>query len=194
VYFRALPVDAIGQSTKIGEDAASALFGPTGVRLIALTVLISTFGCIGSSIVGASRLGFPMAQDRVFFKQLAWVHPRYQTPAVSIVVLGVWSCVLVVSGSYEQLFDYSLFASFIFHAATGAAMIRLRRSRPDLERPYRTHGYPVVPIVFVVAMVGLVANTLVEKPVQSLLGVGLVALGVPLFLWMRHRAVPETGG
>ncbi len=92
---------------------------------------------------------------------------------------------LVLSGSYEQLFQYSLFAGFIFHVITGLALFRLRRERPTMPRPYRVVGYPWVPALFVLAMTGLLLNTLYERPLQSLLGVGLVALGVPFFLWRR---------
>ena len=92
---------------------------------------------------------------------------------------------LVLTGNYEQLFEYSLFASFIFHVVTGLALFRLRRDRPDARRPYRVAGYPLVPALFVAAMLGLVLNTLYERPIQSLLGVGLVVLGVPFFLWHR---------
>jgi APA family basic amino acid/polyamine antiporter len=111
------------------------------------------------------------------------IHPRHNTPTASIVTLGVWSMLLVLTGSYEQLFQYSLFSSFIFHVITGLALFHLRRQRPDAPRPYRVAGYPWVPALFVVAMAGLVLNTLYERPVQSLLGVGLVALGVPFFRW-----------
>jgi basic amino acid/polyamine antiporter, APA family len=116
---------------------------------------------------------------------MARIHARYRTPTAGIVTLGVWSMLLVLSGSYEQLFQYSLFSSFIFHAITGLALFSLRRTRPHLPRPYCVAGYPWVPALFVAAMTGLVLNTLLERPLQSLLGVGLVALGVPLFRWRR---------
>jgi APA family basic amino acid/polyamine antiporter len=126
-----------------------------------------------------------MSQDALAFRWLARIHPRYRTPTAGIVTLGVWSMLLVLSGSYEQLFDYSLFSSFIFHAITGLALFTLRRKQPDIPRPYRVVGYPWVPVLFLVAMTGLVLNTLRERPVQSLLGVGMVALGVPFFRWRR---------
>jgi APA family basic amino acid/polyamine antiporter len=102
------------------------------------------------------------------------------------VTLGVWSILLVLSGSYEQLFQYSLFSSFIFHAITALALFTLRRKQPDLPRPYRVVGYPWVPALFLAVMIGLVLNTLRERPVQSLLGLGIVALGVPFFQWQRR--------
>ena len=189
VYFRAMPLEAIGQSTKIGEDAATALLGPIAGRLLAGAVVLSTFSCISSSIVGGSRLCLPMAADGSFFPWFAKIHPRFKTPTTGIGVLAVWSAFLVLSGSYEQIFDYVLFASFIFHAATGLAIFRLRRTMPNVERPYRVYGYPLVPAFFTLAMIGLVVNTLRERPFQSAMGVGLVLLGLPAYLWMRrsHR-------
>ena len=188
VYFRALPLADIGASTRIGEEATTALLGPTAGRLLAAAVLVSVFGCLSSAIIGASRLGLPMSEDAPVFRWMARIHPRYHTPTASIVTLGLWSMVLVLSGSYEQLFQYSVFSSFIFHVITGLALFRLRREQPDVPRPYRVVGYPWVPALFVAAMTGLVVNTLYERPVQSLLGVGLVALGVPVFRWRRAAA------
>ena len=185
VYFRALPLSEIGASARIGEEATTALLGPTAGRLLAAAVLVSVFGCLSSTIIGASRLGLPMSEDAPAFRWMSRIHPRYKTPTAGIVALGVWSMLLVLSGSYEQLFQYSLFSSIIFHVITGLALFRLRRQRPHMPRPYRVVGYPWVPALFVVAMTGLVLNTLYDQPLQSLLGVGLVALGVPFFRWRR---------
>ena len=191
VYFRAMPLGDLGASARIGEAATTALLGPTAGRLLAAAVLVSIFGCISSAIIGASRLGLPMSQDAQAFRWLAQIHPRYRTPTAGIVTLGVWSMFLVLSGSYEQLFDYSLFSSFIFHAITALALFSLRRKQPETPRPYRVVGYPWVPALFLVAMIGLVLNTLRVRPVQSLLGVGMVALGVPFFRWRRRAPVAE---
>jgi APA family basic amino acid/polyamine antiporter len=190
VYFRAMSLPEIGASTRIGEQATTALLGPTAGRLLAAAVLVSIFGCISSAIIGASRLGLPMSQDAPAFRWLARIHPRFRTPTAGIVTLGVWSMLLVLSGSYEQLFRYSLFSSFIFHAITALALFTLRRRQPDIPRPYRVAGYPWVPALFLVAMTGLILNTLRELPVQSLLGLGIVALGVPFFRWHRRSVAP----
>ena len=177
VYFRALPIAAFGASSRIGEEATTALLGPAAGRFLAAVILVSIFGCISSTIIGASRLGLPMAEDAAALRWLARIHPRYRTPSAGIVTLGVWSIVLVMSGSYEALFNYALFASFIFHVITAVALFTLRRQQPKTPRPYRVFGYPYVPALFLVAMTGLVLNTLRERPVESLLGVGIVALG-----------------
>jgi len=188
VYFRAMPLSEIGASPRIGEAATTALLGPGAGRLLAAAVLVSVFGCLSSAIIGASRLGLPMSEDAPAFRWMSRIHPRYKTPTAGIITLCIWSMLLVLSGSYEQLFQYSLFASIIFHVITGLALFHLRRHRPDTPRPYRVIGYPWVPALFVVAMTGLVLNTFYERPLQSLFGVGLVALGVPFFRWHRVAA------
>jgi APA family basic amino acid/polyamine antiporter len=190
VYVRALPVEAMGQTGRIGEAAASALFGPVGARLITAAVLVSTFGCISSTILYAARIYLPMAQEGVFFPSLARIHPRFLTPSACIVAQCLWSVLLTFSGSYEQLYTYVTFAVVLFHAATGAAVLVLRRTQPDATRPYRVWGYPWMPLVFIAASVALVANTLLEKPVESLIGVGLVLLGVPAYAYWRARRPP----
>jgi basic amino acid/polyamine antiporter, APA family len=134
VYFRALTLAEVGASARIGEEATTALLGPIAGRLLAAAVLVSIFGCISSAIIGASRLGLPMSQDAPAFRWLARIHPRYRTPTAGVVTLGIWSMVLVLSGSYEQLFQYLLFSSFIFHAITALALFTLRRKQPH------THG------------------------------------------------------
>ena len=183
VYFRAVPLGQMAASNRIGEEATTALLGPTAGRLLAAAVLVSIFGCISSAIIGASRLGLPMSEDAPAFRWMARIHPRHRTPTAGIVTLAVWSTLLVLSGSYEQLFQFSLFSSLIFHAVTAVALFTLRRRRPDLPRPYRVVGYPWVPALFLLAMIGLLLNTLLERPVQSLLGVGMVAMGVPFYRW-----------
>ncbi|MGH7395848.1 MAG: APC family permease, partial [Candidatus Methylomirabilales bacterium] len=192
VYVRTLTVSEMAATSRIGESAALVLFGTVGARLINAAVLVSTFGCISSTILYAARIYLPMAQDRVFLPALAQIHPRYKTPAACIVAQGVWSVLLTFSGSYEQLYTYVVFAVVLFHALTGAAVFVLRRTRPDAERPYRTWGYPVVPAVFVLASAALVINTLLEKPTESLVGLGLLALGVPAYLHWRRAA--RNGG
>lgn len=188
VYLRALPVAAIGETERIGEAAASALFGTLGGRLISVAVLVSIFGCISSTILYAARIYLPMAQDRLFFSRLAEIHPRHQTPGACLLAQGVWCVALTFSGSYEQLYTFVVFAVVVFHAMTGAAIFVLRRREPDTPRPYRTWGYPLVPAVFVVASVALVLNTLIEKPWESGIGLVLVLLGLPAYArWSRKR-------
>ncbi len=172
---------------RIAETAAAVLFGPGAARLISLAVLISAFGCLSSTILYSSRIYLPMAEDGLFFRSLARIHPVYRTPVPSLWAQTAWSIVLTVSGTYSQLYTYVIFASVLFHAMTAAAVFIFRRRLPDAPRPYRTWGYPVVPALFILACLLLIGNTLKESPVESLIGLGIVALGVPAY-WMFRRS------
>ncbi len=192
VYVRALPVEVMGTTGRIGEAAARVLFGDLGARLLTVAVLVSTFGCISSTILYAARIYLPMAQDGVFFPALARVHPRHRTPSASILAQGAWAATLTFSGTYEQLYTYVMFIVVLFHALTGAALIVLRHTQPATPRPYRVWGYPLLPSVFIVSSLALVANTLAERPVESLFGLLIVALGLPAYaFWRRSAARPE---
>jgi basic amino acid/polyamine antiporter, APA family len=188
VYVRTLSIPDIAGASRIGEATAETLFGPTGARLVSLAVLVSTFGCLSSTILYSSRIYLPMAQDGVFFRSLAEIHPTYHTPVRSLWAQTVWSILLTVSGTYEQLYTYVVIVGIVFHAATAAAVFVLRRRYPDHPRPYRTWGYPAVPVLFILACLLLIGNTLVEKPVESFLGLGLLILGLPAYLWFRKRS------
>jgi basic amino acid/polyamine antiporter, APA family len=190
-YFHALTIDEMKGVTRIGERAAQALVGVRGATFVALTVVISTFGCNAAAILAGSRLLFAMAADGVFLPAASRVHPRFRTPHLAIVGLTVWSAVLALSGTYEQLFTYVMFASILFSVATGLALFRLRAKMPDRARPYRTWGYPVVPALFVAGAAAFVTNTLIERPGESLAGIGLLALGLPAY-WYWKRDVRTT--
>lgn len=187
VYMRALSIEAMAQTGRIGEAAAAVLFGPKGARLVSLAVVISTFGCISATVLYAARGYLPMAQDGLFFRRLSRIHPVYRTPTACLLAQGAWAVALTFTGTYEQLYTYVVFALFLFHALTGAAVIVLRRTRPHAPRPYRTWGYPVVPVVFVLAATALLLNTLVEKPLESLLGLLLVGIGIPSYMWWKRQ-------
>jgi APA family basic amino acid/polyamine antiporter len=184
-YFFALSIDEMRGVLRVAERAATALVGASGGTFVASIVLVSTFGCNAAAILAGSRLLFAMASDGVFFPAASRIHPRYRTPHLAIVGLTAWASVLALSGTYEQLFTYVMFASILFSVAAGAALFRLRRTRPDQPRPYRTWGYPVVPIVFIGGSAAFVANTLMERPVESLAGLGLLALGLPAYWYWR---------
>jgi basic amino acid/polyamine antiporter, APA family len=186
-YFFALSVDEMRGVERVAERAASALVGTPGATFIASLVVVSTFGCNAAAILAGSRLLFAMAADGVFLPVASRIHPRYRTPHIAIIGLTLWSAVLALSGTYEQLFTYVMFASILFSIATGAALFRLRVTRPDHPRPYRTWGYPVVPLIFIIGSVAFVANTLLERPMESLTGLGLLVLGLPVYWYWRGR-------
>jgi basic amino acid/polyamine antiporter, APA family len=187
VYVRALSIEAIAANPRVGEAAAAALLGPLGARLLSAAVVVSAFGCLSSTILYSSRIYQPMAADGIFFRSLALIHPKYRTPVRSLWAQSGWAMLLTISGTYDQLYTYVVFAAVLFHAATGAAVIVLRHTHADVPRPYRVWAYPVVPVLFIVASGILVGNTLLERPVESLLGLLLVALGVPAYLYWRWR-------
>ncbi len=193
VYVRALPMGALMHGTRTAEDAAAAVFGGGAARLISLVVVIATFGCLASTILYSSRLYQPMAADGVFFRGVAVIHPRFHTPVRSLWLQSAWAMVLALSGSYSQLFTWVTFAVIVFHIAAGAAVFVLRVKRPDAPRPYRVWGYPIVPALFILAMVLLVLNTLVERPVESALGLACIASGWPAYAWWRRRRGEEPG-
>lgn len=189
-YFYALSIDEMKGVTRIAERAASVLMGPRGATFVALTVVVSTFGCNAAAILAGSRLLFAMASDGVFFPAARRVHPTYRTPHLAIIGLTIWSALLALSGTYEQLFTYVMFASILFSVAAGLALFRLRFTRPEHPRPYRTWGYPVVPLLFVAGSIAFVVNTLLERPTESLAGLGLLALGLPAY-WYWKKPEPE---
>jgi APA family basic amino acid/polyamine antiporter len=184
-YLYALPIADLQGVTRVGEHAASALAGINGARFVALTVVISTFGCNNAAILAGARLLFAMARDGVFLPFAARVHPRYRTPHVAIVALASWASLLALSGSYQQLFTYVMFASSLLHMIGAFGVFRLRRLRPDVPRPYRVWGYPIVPVVFIVASGAFVLNTLAEFPRESLAGLVFLALGLPVYWYSK---------
>jgi APA family basic amino acid/polyamine antiporter len=184
-----MPIAELGESSRIGEAAANSLFGSFGGRLLAAAVAVSVFGCLATCLLTAARIYQPMAADGLFFGSLARIHPRFHTPYASLIAQGIWSCLLALSGRYDQLLGYVIIAVFSFHALTGAAVILLRRSRPAAARPYRVWGYPWLPLLFIGSSVLFVVNTLVERPVEALAGAGLMALGLPAYWWWRRKGV-----
>jgi len=179
---------------RVGTATAQVIFGPVGLALMALAVVISTFGCNNGIILSGARVFYAMARDKLFFASVAKVHPRYHTPVIALAVQGVWSCLLTLSGSYSQLLDYITFAVLLFNIVTILGLIVLRYKRPDLNRPYRTWGYPYVLVLFI-AIAGFVAAVLLlYKPMYTWPGLIIVLLGVPVYyLWRRAGQVPAGG-
>ena len=187
-YFAALGVGGVAASNRVASDAATAVLGPWAGRALAAVILVSIFSAANGLALTLPRLFFAMAQDRLFFQRLARVHPTFGTPAAAIVGTAVWSAILVLSGTFEQLLTYVVFMSWLWFALAALAIFAYRKSEPDAERPFRTPGYPLTPVLFVVAALGIVVNTVFTQPRQSLIGLGITLLGVPAYLWWRRRA------
>jgi len=192
IYLYALPINELSGVTRVAEKAATSLFGPTAASFISAAVVISTFGCVNGMILTGPRVYYAMAKDNLFFRKVSSVHPRFKTPGFSIFIQAVWSCLLVFSGTYEQLFTYVVFAALLFYLAAAASVFTLRRKFPHLERPYKVWGYPVVPALYVLASLWILINTLLERPVESLTGMGIVALGIPVYFYWKKKATPEV--
>jgi len=188
VYYRVLTLPEVAQSPRVAADAAVRIFGRTGAYLVSIVIIVSTLGSINGSVLAAPRVYYAMAQDGLFFRWCAAVHPRYHTPHLALLLQGAWAILLVAMGTYEELFTYVVFAAWVFYALAGFAVIILRRKRPELPRPYRVFGYPWVPIAFVLASTWFLVNTLIEKPAEAGLGVLMVALGVPVFYFWRRKS------
>lgn len=186
-YFNALGIDGVAASNRVASDAAGAVVGPWAAQALAVVILISIFSASNGMMLTLPRLFFAMSRDRLFFARLAEVHPRFGTPAASIVGTSLWASVLVLSGTFEQLLTYVVFMSWVWFALAALAIFKYRRSEPDAPRPFRCPGYPVTPILFVLSALVIVANTVVSQPTQSLIGLGITVLGVPAYLWWRSR-------
>lgn len=189
-YLYVLPVEAIGRSPLVAADVMSVLFGRSGAALVSLFVMIASFSSLNGSMLAAPRVFFAMASDGLFFEAMGRVHPRYGTPYLAIVLSAVLGMLLVLSRGFEALTNTFVLAVWPFYALSVAAIFRLRRRRPDLPRPYRVIGYPIVPAVFIAAVVFFVVNALVIDPLPTSITFAVILAGVPVYYGLfRHRRV-----
>src|SRR5207248_3483043 len=149
--------------------------------LMAIAIMLSTFGCNNGLILSGARVYYAMAKDGLFFRSVAKVHPRYRTPVISLAVQAVWACILCLSGSYNQLLDYIIFAVLVFYILTMFSIFVLRRTRPHAERPYKALGYPVLPAVYIVLALYIDVVLLRYKPQYTWPGLIIVLLGIPVY-------------
>ena len=187
-YFYVLSAGAVASTDRVAGEMMRQILGARGAGAVSIAAMISIFAALNGSILSGSRVPFAMARDGLFFQRVAIVHPVHRTPSVSILALSAWAAVLVLSGRYDQLYTYVIFASVILYGMATAAVIVLRHKRPELPRPYRTIGYPIVPIVFILGIISLVISTLWHSPRESLMGLALIALGLPFYFYWKARA------
>jgi APA family basic amino acid/polyamine antiporter len=188
-YLHVLPLGEIADTPRVAATVAEHTLGVLGASFVSLTILLSIMGSTNGNVLTAARVYFAQARDGLFFDRVAEIHPRYRTPWVSLIFQGVWASILAASGSYEKLFEYVIFASWIFYGMTVTGVLILRRREPDRERPYRMWGYPVTPILFAGVSFWFVLNTLVTRPGPSLLGLAIIATGIPVYFYWRRSAV-----
>jgi APA family basic amino acid/polyamine antiporter len=206
VYLNVLPLDGLpagatilergikyASEDRVGTAVMTQMFGSAGGLLMAFAILLSSFGCDNGLILAGARVYYAMAKDGLFFRSVAKLHPTYKTPAVSLMVQMVWTCVLCVSGSYGQLLDYIVFAVLVFYILTIVGLFVLRRTHPDAERPYRAIGYPVLPAVYIVMALFIDVVLLRYKPQFTWPGLIIVLLGIPVyFVWSRRAGSALT--
>ncbi|MBO0951825.1 APC family permease [Fibrella forsythiae] len=194
IYLYVMPVHDLA-ALKLSPNSIAAVSvaelmgGKTGSLIISCLLLVTTFNCCSITILMASRLFYAMSKDGQFFRRIDYMHPTFQTPSRSLVLQAAWTTLMVLSGSFDTLTDMLIFAAFIFYGATTVGVFVLRRRMPNAERPYRVIGYPVVPALFIAFCAYLVINTLINRPEEALVGLGLMATGVPFyFYWNRNKS------
>ncbi|HEY3972664.1 MAG TPA: amino acid permease [Candidatus Sulfotelmatobacter sp.] len=192
-YFYALPFSEVLSSNSssyrdalpVAAKAAQTFLARYGATLVSIVFVLSTLGALNGTILSSARVPYAMARDRLFFAPFGRLNPATQVPVFSIVVQGVWASLLAISGTYDQLTDCVVFASWIFYALVTTAVFALRRKMPHAERPYKTMAYPFLPLVFVLVAAWLVWNTIHTRPLESTVGLGLIAAGLPLYFYFR---------
>ena len=184
-FLKVIPATEMAGVEQPGTLAATRLFGPGAGLLVSLAVTAAAIGCTSAGLVPAPRIVYALAKDGLFPRAFGRVHPRFRTPSFGIVVQAVWMSLLCLSGRYDQLYTYATFFVILAYAATGIALFVFRYRRPDLSRPYRCWGYPVVPFLFVLFSVVLALNTVREQPRETLAGIAILLLGLPVYFSMR---------
>jgi len=184
VYLRVLPLEVVRSSTRIAADAADAVVGRGGSAMMAALVMVSSVGALTGIILTGPRVYYSMAQDGLAPRWLGHIHPVHRTPSHAIVAQALWASALAATGAYRQVFTRVIYTEWLFFALMAAGLFVLRR-RPGYSPAYRTWGYPIVPLVFIVVSLAIVINQFASEPLEAATGLGLVALGAPVYYW-RH--------
>ncbi len=187
-YVYAMPLTEIAKHETIAHAAAVALFSPNAAMWLSGMIALSCFGAMASCTLSGARVYFAMARDGVFFKRMAEVHPKWRTPALSLIGQGVWGAILTVSGKYDQLYTYVMFGMVLSYTMTVVGMFLLRWKRPGIARPYRCTGYPWLPAIYVVIGGAWTINTIVTRPVEAFWGAVIVMIGVPAYLYWKRSS------
>jgi APA family basic amino acid/polyamine antiporter len=187
VYLYALPITQVAKEETIAQAAAVTLFSSSAARWLSATIALSCFGAMSCAILSSARVSFAMARDGAFFHAMGRLHPRYRTPALSLVALSAWAIVLALSGSFDQLYTYVMFMMVLSYLAAVAGLFVLRRTQPDTPRPYRCTGYPYLPALYVLMAGAWALNSVVTRPKETLIGIGIVFLGAPFYFFWRRQ-------
>ena len=182
-----LGFDQMIGSELVMADAASKFIGGKGAAIVTIIILISLIGANNGFILTSARINYAMARDNRFFKQAAFIHPKFQSPANALIIQCIWACILTFSGTFNQLITYIIFASWIFYGMSAGAVIILRKKKPDMERPYQIPFYPWIPIIFILFAIFLTVNTILEAPRDAAIGTGLILAGLPLYYYWKKN-------
>lgn len=189
-YHLALTMSEVRSSPFVAADVATKFVGLAGAASMALAVVISTLGANNGFVFTGARIYHAMAEKGLFFKSMARLHPRYETPVVALIGQGAWACVLVLSGTYSELITYVVFVSWLFYAMSAIAVFILRKRQPERERPYRAWGHPWTTLTFIAFSVFLVVNSVLEAPRESLIGLAILLAGIPAYAyWQRKKTL-----
>ena len=193
LFVYVLPIDFFIQlnetSNKIAAvEVAGKISGTLGMTLIASLIVVTTLNSCNSSILMSARIMYAMARDKMFFSKAASVHPKYNTPDIALFIQAFWAIMLVFSGTFDQLTDMLVFASFLFYGSTALGVIILRIKHPEMERKYKVIGYPFVPAIFCLFCVSLFISTIINQPYAAIWGLSLIATGVPVYYWLNKNA------
>jgi APA family basic amino acid/polyamine antiporter len=186
-YLYALPLGEIAKHETIAHAAATALFSPRAAVWLSLLIAVSCFSAAATCTLSGARVYLAMAQDGVFFKRMAVIHPRWRTPAFSLIGQGIWAAVLTLSGRYDWLYTYVIFGMVMSYTLTVIGMFLLRWKRPDIPRPYRCAGYPWLPAIYVLIGAAWIVNTIVKRPMEAFWSSVIVLVGVPGYLYWKRR-------
>lgn len=187
-YVYALPLNEVAKHDTIAHAAATALFSPAAAVWLSAIIAIACFSAAASCTLAGARVYLAMAQDGLFFKRMAEVHPKWRTPAFSLIGQAIWAGVLTFSGRYDQLYTFVMFMMVFSYTLTVIGMFILRWKRPDISRPYRCTGYPWIPGIYILISGAWTLNTIITRPKESLIGIGIVMLGVPAYLYWKRNS------
>ena len=187
-YMYALPLNEIAAHETIAHAAAAALFSPGAAVWLSLMIAISCFSAAATCTLSGARVYLAMAQDGVFFKRMAVIHPKWRTPAFSLIGQGVWAAALTLSGRYDQLYTYVIYGMVLSYTLTVIALFWLRWKRPEIPRPYRCTGYPWLPAIYVLIGVAWTLNTIITRPTEAFWSTAIVLIGVPGYLYWKRSS------
>jgi APA family basic amino acid/polyamine antiporter len=193
-YVYAMPLNEIAEYETIAHAAATRLFSPAAAVWLSAMIAISCFSAAAACTLSGSRVYLAMAQDGVFFRRMAVIHPRWRTPAFSLIGQGIWAAVLTMSGRYDQLYTYVIFGMVLSYTLTVIGLFVLRWKRPDVPRPYRCSGYPWLPAIYILVGVTWTLNTIIQRPAEAFGSAAIVLIGVPGYLYWKHKSRHKLAG